>query len=39
MFGISCRQDILDIEPQDKIAESAVWVDPRSYKGVPCRAL
>jgi starch-binding outer membrane protein, SusD/RagB family len=28
VFGVSCRQDILDIEPQDKIAESAVWSNP-----------
>src|SRR5688500_1322494 len=28
MFGISCSKDTLDIEPQDKIAESAVWGNP-----------
>jgi len=27
LFFFSCQQDILDISPQDRIAESAVWTD------------
>jgi len=27
MYFVSCQQDILDISPQDRIAESAVWTD------------
>lgn len=27
LFCISCQQNILDIEPQDRIAETAVWED------------
>ena len=32
LFFISCNKDILDIDPQDRIVESAVWSDPNLVK-------
>lgn len=29
MFCISCKQNILDILPQDRLADEAVWSDPK----------
>jgi starch-binding outer membrane protein, SusD/RagB family len=29
MFSMSCKKNILDISPQDKLDEDAVWSDPK----------
>lgn len=29
MFSMSCKKNILDISPQDKLADEAVWSDPK----------